>query len=149
MKSIGTKPKDSNKNAVLKITKCKDESEMDSLFITEFVKDGVHAFPYISPEGFSIISISNHNTTLEVEDLQLFLDDLLEKQSDLVLDYVHGKDVVLELSQKMNNAGFLLPPLAKDGFFKSVIVNGALPRKAFSMGEAEEKRFYMEARAIV
>ena len=41
--------------------------------------------------------------------------------------------------------GFYLPPMGKDQLFKTVILDGALPRKTFSMGEAHEKRFYLEA----
>ncbi|HBF36047.1 MAG TPA: DUF1015 domain-containing protein, partial [Firmicutes bacterium] len=47
------------------------------------------------------------------------------------------------------NIGFYLPVMDKSDFFKTVIADGALPRKTFSMGEAEEKRFYMECRKII
>jgi hypothetical protein len=38
--------------------------------------------------------------------------------------------------------------MSKNELFKTVILDGSLPRKTFSMGEAHEKRFYMEARQI-
>jgi hypothetical protein len=53
-----------------------------------------------------------------------------------------------ELSAQPGNIGFFLPPISKDSFFKTVIVDGALPRKTFSMGHAKDKRFYMECRRI-
>ena len=61
---------------------------------------------------------------------------------------MHGADVTARLGSQPGNLGFYLPALSKDAFFKTVIVDGALPRKTFSMGEAKEKRFYMEARCI-
>ena len=64
------------------------------------------------------------------------------------IDYVHGADVAARLGAQPGNLGFYLPVIPKDSFFKTVIVDGAMPRKAFSMGEAREKRFYMEARRI-
>ena len=64
------------------------------------------------------------------------------------IDYVHGKDVLVKLGSQPNNAGFYLPAMSKSDLFKTVILDGALPRKTFSMGEAREKRFYMEARKI-
>ncbi|HEX3048134.1 MAG TPA: DUF1015 domain-containing protein, partial [Bacillota bacterium] len=64
------------------------------------------------------------------------------------IDYIHGDEVVTELGRKPGNIGFYLPPMNKSDLFKTVIVNGVLPRKTFSMGEADEKRFYMECRKI-
>ena len=54
----------------------------------------------------------------------------------------------MKLGSQPNNAGFYLPGMNKSDLFKTVILDGALPRKTFSMGEAREKRFYMEARKI-
>ncbi|MBQ6703654.1 MAG: DUF1015 family protein, partial [Clostridia bacterium] len=59
-----------------------------------------------------------------------------------------GADVVIELGSKDGNMGFLLPSMAKAAFFPTVIFDGALPRKTFSMGEAHEKRYYLECRSI-
>ena len=53
-----------------------------------------------------------------------------------------------ELGAKPGNLGFLLPPMAKSAFFPTVVFDGALPRKTFSMGQANDKRFYLEARRI-
>jgi hypothetical protein len=64
------------------------------------------------------------------------------------MDYVHGGDAVVRLGSQVSNAGFYLPGMHKSDLFKTVILDGALPRKTFSMGEAREKRFYMEARRI-
>ena len=54
-----------------------------------------------------------------------------------------------DLSKESGNAGIYLPPVRKNGFFEGIIQDGALPRKTFSMGEAFEKRFYIEAQRIL
>jgi hypothetical protein len=74
---------------------------------------------------------------------------LLDKAADLNLDYVHGDDAVREIVKKENAVGILLPPMPKEMLFPAVAKDGPLPRKTFSMGEANEKRYYMEARKIV
>ena len=64
------------------------------------------------------------------------------------IDYIHGDKTTKELSKKENNVGFIFEPMKKDELFKTVILDGALPRKSFSMGHSEDKRFYLEARKI-
>ena len=64
------------------------------------------------------------------------------------IDYIHGEDVVESLVSQPDSIGFLLPSMTKDQLFPTVIFDGALPRKTFSMGEAQDKRFYLEARNI-
>ena len=64
------------------------------------------------------------------------------------MDYIHGEEAVRQLAKQPNTAGFLLEPLSKDGFFRNIAQSGVYPRKTFSIGEAEEKRYYMEARRI-
>ena len=74
---------------------------------------------------------------------------LLDKAANLNLDYVHGEDAVRAIVRKENAMGILLPPMPKSLLFPAVAKDGPLPRKTFSMGEANEKRYYMEARKIV
>lgn len=83
------------------------------------------------------------DTPLAVGLLQKFLD---EQKAEI--DYIHGEDEVKRLSEQEGNLGFLLPKPGKSELFCTVIQDGALPRKTFSMGEANEKRFYMEAKKI-
>lgn len=87
--------------------------------------------------------------TLEVGTLQCFLDYYLKNNQDIIIDYVHGDDVVQRLSVQDSNIGFVLPSMEKGDLFKTVISDGALPRKTFSMGEAEDKRYYLECRRIL
>ena len=64
------------------------------------------------------------------------------------IDYIHGSEEVLGLGKKPAVVGILLPPIAKDSFFETINGRGPLPRKSFSMGEADEKRFYLECRKL-
>ena len=102
----------------------------------------------VSPQALGVIRIANPTSNLPVGTLQTFLDDFLKKGGAEKIDYVHGQEVVCQLSARPGCAGFYLPGMDKSDLFKTVILDGALPRKTFSMGEAREKRFYMESRKI-
>lgn len=97
---------------------------------------------------FGVIEITHAPSNLAVGTLQSFLDAFLKDGGAEKIDYVHGEDVVERLALQDGNAGFYLAGMHKSELFKTVILDGALPRKTFSMGEAREKRFYMEARKI-
>jgi hypothetical protein len=99
-------------------------------------------------KGFGVIEIARPASNLPVGTLQPFLDVFLKEGGAEKIDYVHGEDVTVKLGSQPDNAGFYLPGMPKSDLFKTVILDGALPRKTFSMGEAHEKRFYMEARKI-
>lgn len=94
------------------------------------------------------IWIKDDNNNLAVGTLQDFIDAYIKENGGEV-DYIHGDKVVDELSSKENNIGFLLPAMEKSELFTTVILDGALPRKTFSMGEAYEKRYYLEGKKIV
>ena len=109
------------------------------------------AIGLVGSEGsreFGVLEIANPSSNLPVGTLQSFLDVFLKEDGAEKIDYVHGEDVTVNLGGQPNNAGFYLPGMSKSDLFKTVILDGALPRKTFSMGEAREKRFYMEARKI-
>lgn len=99
-------------------------------------------------QQFGVIELANPATNLAVGTIQAFLDGFLKDGGAEKIDYVHGEDVVERLSLQNGNVGFYLAGMHKNELFKTVIVDGALPRKTFSMGEAREKRFYMEGRKI-
>ncbi len=80
--------------------------------------------------------------------LQSFIDDYLSRHPKASVDYIHGEDTVRELAAKDNAVGFIFDGIRKDELFPYVEAHGALPRKTFSMGEAHDKRFYMECRKI-
>ena len=93
------------------------------------------------------ITIQNPPSPLEAGTLQHFLDEYL-KGTDAKIDYIHGADVTLRLGKEHGNIGFILEDMPKSALFKTVIADGALPRKTFSMGHACDKRFYLESRRI-
>lgn len=107
-----------------------------------------HVIGFTGPTGHGVSVVSTPYHNIEVGTLQLFLDEFLQRNQDARIDYIHGDDVVSDLSSKDGNMGFLLPVLDKNDLFRTVVLEGALPRKAFSMGEAQDKRYYMECRAI-
>jgi hypothetical protein len=99
--------------------------------------------------AFGVLEIYRPSSNLPVGTLQAFLDPFLKQGGGEKIDYVHGAEVVVRLGAQPGNAGFYVPGMDKSELFKTVILDGALPRKTFSMGEAREKRFYMECRKIV
>jgi hypothetical protein len=99
--------------------------------------------------SFGVIEIANPTSNLPVGTLQAFLDNFMKEDGAEKIDYVHGTEVVCSLGAQAGNVGFYLPGMEKSDLFKTVILDGVLPRKTFSMGEAHEKRFYMEARRII
>jgi hypothetical protein len=97
---------------------------------------------------FGVVEFSIPSSNLAVGSIQPFLDAFLREGGAEKIDYVHGADVTVRLGSQAGNLGIYLPGMHKNELFKTVILDGALPRKTFSMGEAHEKRFYMEARKI-
>lgn len=94
-------------------------------------------------------AIENPEANLAVGDLQKFIDGYLQEYGGTV-DYIHGEDVVDKLcGEDINAVGFLLNCMDKSELYRTVIVDGVLPRKTFSMGEACDKRFYLEVREII
>ena len=100
-------------------------------------------------KSFGVMEIYHPSANLAVGSLQAFLDHFLKEGGTEKIDYVHGEEVVCQLGVQPGNVGFYVPGMNKSDLFKTVILDGALPRKTFSMGEAKEKRFYMEGRKIV
>ncbi len=91
--------------------------------------------------------INGSDSNLAVGTLQNFIDKYLKENNGSV-DYIHGDAVVKKLSKEDGNIGFLLPTPQKSELFETIITDGVLPRKTFSMGEAEDKRFYLECKKI-
>lgn len=87
--------------------------------------------------------------SMPADTLQQYLDDYLSRHSEAAIDYIHGDDVVMSLTRADDAMGFLLPPLEKGEFFAILDDIGVMPRKTFSLGEANEKRFYTECRRIL
>jgi hypothetical protein len=97
---------------------------------------------------FAVIELTHPAAALAVGSLQPFVDRLLDQHGAEQVDYVHGDDVLERLGQQPGCAGFHVPTLGKHELLTRVVHDGPLPRKTFSMGEAHEKRYYVEARRI-
>lgn len=91
--------------------------------------------------------INKKSSNLSVGSLQNFLDGYIKSNGGKI-DYIHGTETAKKLAEKHNGISFILPDMDKSQLFPTVIKDGALPRKTFSMGHAEDKRFYIEARKI-
>lgn len=103
-------------------------------------------FGFVAPETLSCLDTPN--PSLAVSRLQPALDDFLAENPGVRIDYIHGSEEVFRLGKEKNAVAILLPPVEKDSFFTTIASGGPLPRKSFSMGEASEKRFYMECRKL-
>ncbi len=112
--------------------------------VSDTATDGAQEIVLVAGEYTESVFVTNPSSNLTVGTLQNFLDSM-----GYELDYIHGDDVVRQLSDREDAVGFLLPCPQKSELFETVIVDGALPRKTFSMGEANEKRFYLEAKKII
>lgn len=120
----------------------------DALKNTQGTQGQDQALPFISTVKSGSAILVQPKLNLPVANLQQFIDSYLEENPKVKVDYIHGRDAVVGLGQKPGNMGFYLPPMAKSELFRTVILDGALPRKTFSMGEADEKRYYLECRKI-
>lgn len=109
--------------------------------------EGGHKITYYVADTSEELFLDKSLGELPIAILQKFLDEYLEKVNGKI-DYIHGDDVVKELAKKENSVGFILPGIDKNSLFRGIVMDGVLPRKTFSMGHAEEKRFYLEARKI-
>ena len=94
------------------------------------------------------LTVSNPVQQLTVGTLQSFLDEYAKDHPDMEVDYIHGEDSLRSLITNDSTVGFLFEGMRKDELFRTVIYDGALPRKTFSMGHAPDKRYYLECRKI-
>ena len=125
------------------------QSPEEVMAMVDQQKGSPHRIGLVTSAGFGAIEVFEPDSNLPVGTLQDFLDTFMGEKGAREIDYVHGTEPVLRLGSQPGYAGFYLPAMAKSELFKTVILDGALPRKTFSMGEASEKRFYMEARKLV
>ena len=120
---------------------------LGALILDSCAEEG-YPIKWYSGEKHGTIYLDPERGQLPIGILQNFLDEYLSVHLG-VIDYIHGEDVVKNLAKEPNAIGFALPVIEKDKFFKGIIEDGVLPRKTFSTGHAQEKRYYLEARKIV
>ncbi len=112
-------------------------------------QDGVVAAGIIGPgRRCTVIEIARAPSAIAAGTLQPFIDRFVEHGGARQIDYIHGDDVLERLAEADGCVGIHLPAIAKGELLRLVVRGGPLPRKAFSMGEADEKRFYIEARRL-
>lgn len=125
------------------------------MLINDFVADlggeynGADAQKFICVYGDNTREISVKPTAkLAVGTLQSYLDDYIKNHNEVEIDYIHGTESLKKLASRQNAIGFLFDGMQKSELFAAVTADGSLPRKTFSMGHADDKRFYIEARKI-
>lgn len=99
----------------------------------------------ITAAGEETIYLNPEESPLAVAILQPVLDEYVA-QNGGYMDYIHGEDVVYALSKELHTLGLILPGMDKSALFPGVLQGGVLPRKTFSMGQAREKRYYLEGK---
>ncbi|MBQ3052323.1 MAG: DUF1015 domain-containing protein [Clostridia bacterium] len=127
-----------------------DESLVDDFIKAaggEYYGEDAQKFTIIKGEKEWEISVKPTGS-LSVATLQSFLDEYLKDKNDLKIDYIHGTENVRKLCKREKGIGFLFDGMKKSELFFAVANDGCLPRKTFSMGLADDKRFYLEARKI-
>ena len=106
-------------------------------------------YTYTTKDGRKDLMLPS-NAAVAVGLVQDFIDAYIKSHAGSEVDYVHGEDSLKQVTDAApNRVAITLPPLAKNDLFDYVLKVGAFPRKTFSMGEAFEKRYYVEARKII
>ena len=108
-----------------------------------------HVIGVVCPSGEGRFVFKPQDERMTVEIFQEFLDGTLAEHPEITIDYIHGEKAVRDMAAEPGNAGFYMPPLDKSAFFKRMVEVGPYPRKTFSIGEATEKRYYLESRKLV
>lgn len=104
-------------------------------------------FELVTKDFDKRLYISNPKSNIAVGSIQMFLDDYLKDHSGK-LDYIHGDETTRSMGSEEGNVGILFEAMPKEELFRTVILDGSLPRKTFSMGHSYDKRYYLEARKI-
>ena len=109
--------------------------------------DGTFQIPFLYHDGAGRIVIEEPEHPLAIGEVQDIFEEYLEENGSGI-DYIHGDDAFMELAKQYDNLGFYFEPMEKSEFFDMIVKCGVLPKKTFSLGEAEEKRYYLEGRML-
>ena len=116
-----------------------------------YMEDGIQKYKYLSTE-IKELAVSKLQPAIDdfikTAPNQHICDDKGCRIAKPEIDYIHGSAEVFRLGKQENTISILLPPVEKNSFFQTISKTGPLPRKSFSMGEADEKRFYLECRKL-
>ncbi len=108
-------------------------------------QEGGYPVTMVTKAGRETVYLPRQESPLALAILQPMLDQFAA-ETGATMDYIHGEDVTVALSQAENTLGLILPGMEKDSLFPGVLAGGVLPRKTFSMGHANEKRYYLEGK---
>ena len=106
------------------------------------------SFTLAGPHVANVLSFEHPVAPLTVGTIDAFIEYFMARHIEARVDYVHDEPAVRALCRQ-GGVAFLMPPFEKSDLFKGIVMGGVLPRKTFSMGHAEEKRYYMECRNIL
>lgn len=137
--------KDLEKEKSVEKIQCSSKEEMLNMLSRNEAK---HLIGFLSDNEYSCLIINEPDTRLTYEVIQPFIDKYRQENKEVLIDYIHGEKSLVDLSRKEKNLGLFMKPIEKSEFFQMIVDGGALPRKTFSIGEAEEKRYYIESRRI-
>ena len=110
-------------------------------------QEGQQYFDCVIGDETKRIWIADPSSNVVTGTVQNFIDHYIREFSGKV-DYVHGENIVRQLAAQTDNVGILFPSIPKESLFETILIDGILPRKTFSMGTAADKRFYLECRKI-
>ena len=99
-------------------------------------------------EGIERTILVDSDPTVAIADLQNAIDKYMEKHPGMYIDYIHGDDYLLDVAKEKDGIALFMPKIEKNTLFSYVTKHGVLPRKSFSMGHAESKRYYLECRIV-
>lgn len=122
-------------------------AELEKFYEISYEETDGQKIDFVTSAKEGTLWIKNPKSNIPVGSLQLFLDEYL-KNHEGKIDYVHGEEVTRRLGREEGKVGFILDAMSKNELFKTVTLDGALPRKTFSMGHSNDKRYYLEARKI-
>jgi len=125
-----------------------ESKDCDEMFARIEQAGAVQAAGMSSGRRFWTLEFLRPSSNLAVGTLQPFIEMAMVSGLGASVDYVHGNCVACKLASETGNLAFYLPGMQKSELFQTVLLDGALPKKTFSMGEAHEKRYYMECRQI-
>lgn len=132
---------------IYRLVRGADPEKLADMFLSEFPRaEAGSGFTLLY--GGGEIAVTAERNGLPVAALQNFLEKAAAVMPGLTVDYIHGADTLRRLSAEPGAAGFLFEGISKEELFPAVAENGSLPRKTFSMGEANDKRYYLECRKI-
>jgi len=131
-----------------RVVTCASHQELRSA-AARLWQEGEQAIAFLAADRCGLLMIEDRPGELAVGSLQSLLDDYQAGCPAARIDYIHGSASLFELGAQPGNIGLHLPPISRQQLFSAILRAGALPRKTFSLGEADDKRFYLEGRRIV